>query len=227
MMRPHFTRRLLVINPNTNPAVTGLIREAAREAAAPDVEILAVNPAQGPFSIETRQHRASAVPQVLSLIRQQSHGKIDGCILACFDDIAVAEAREMLRVPVVDLCEAGIAAALSLGKRFAVVTTFDGAVPTITRHIARFGAAGQGCVRAAGIGVAAAAAQSAETEALLLDTIARAIRDDGAEAILLGSGGLAGAAPRLARRFSIPVIDGVAAAIWKVSSSEPVFLPYR
>jgi allantoin racemase len=44
--------RILVINPNTTAAVTEQIGRAARAAAASGTEIIAVNPMNGPVSIE-------------------------------------------------------------------------------------------------------------------------------------------------------------------------------
>ena len=44
--------RIKVINPNTTAGMTAKIGEAARAIAAPGTEILAVNPAFGPVSIE-------------------------------------------------------------------------------------------------------------------------------------------------------------------------------
>jgi allantoin racemase len=44
--------RILVINPNTTVAMTEQIGRAARAAAASGTEIIAVNPMNGPVSIE-------------------------------------------------------------------------------------------------------------------------------------------------------------------------------
>jgi len=43
---------LLVINPNTTASMTEKIGEAARRAASPGTGIIAVNPIDGPPSIE-------------------------------------------------------------------------------------------------------------------------------------------------------------------------------
>ena len=44
--------KILVINPNTTASMTAHIGAAARNAASPGTEIVAVNPAHGPVSIE-------------------------------------------------------------------------------------------------------------------------------------------------------------------------------
>jgi allantoin racemase len=214
--------RLLVVNPNTNPAVTALIARAARAAAGPWTQLVFANPDRGPAAIETPADRRAATPHVLRLLDAHREEGFDGYIFACFDDIAVPEARARTGMPVLDLCEAGMRAALAREERFAVVTTVATAVPGIERLAARYGAAAHCTVRAAGVGVGAAADLPAEVEAKLLDTMTRAIAEDGARAILLGSGALAGQAGRFAARLDVPVIDGVAAAVAQVEAMAAV-----
>lgn len=206
-------RRLLVINPNINPAVTARVRCVADAIVGPRTSVTVVNPIKGPFSIETPEDRDAAVPEVLDLVGTTLHHLPDACVFACFDDIALFETRAMTRIPVVGTCEAGIAATRTIADRFSILTTVHSAVPGIHRLLARYGAADICTVRAAGIGVAEAAGQSDDAEKRILVTIEQAIERDGAQAILLGSGGLTGMAAKLERQFSIPVIDGVAAAI--------------
>lgn len=207
------SRRLLVINPNTNPGVTEKIRSEAARVVSPGTMVTVVNPATGPFSIETSDHREDAVPRVISLVKEMLAQRYDAYAFGCFDDIALFETRAMAGVPVVGTCEAGIAAARTIAGRFSILTTVHSAVPGIHQLLARYGAADICTIRAAGIGVAAAAGGENDAEERILATIRQAIQIDGAQAILLGSGGLTGRAADLEQRFGIPVIDGVAAAI--------------
>lgn len=206
-------RRLLVVNPNTNPAVTRAIGDAAAVVVHPGTAVTVVNPDSGPFSIETAEHREMAAPRVVSLVRDNRAQGYDAYVLGCFDDIGLVEARALAGVPVVGTCEAGIAAARTLANRFAIITTVHSAVPGIHDVLRRYGADGICTVRAAGVGVADAAANGAQAEARLLAAIRQAIETDGAQAILLGSGGLAGKAPGLRRTVPVPVIDGIQAAV--------------
>jgi allantoin racemase len=206
-------RRLLVINPNINPTVTQRVRQVAEAIVTPQTSVTVVNPATGPFSIETMEHRDAAVPQVLDLVRHTLDHRYDAYVFACFDDIALFETRAMTGVPVVGTCEAGIAAARTMAAQFTIITTVHSAVPGIQRLLARYGAADICTVRAAGIGVAAAAGGDSDTESRILSAVREAVDQDGAKAILLGSGGLTGRAGDLEKQFGIPVIDGVAAAI--------------
>jgi allantoin racemase len=219
-----------VINPNINPAVTERVRQLAETIVTSETTVRVVNPAEGPFSIETVQHRDAAVPRVFDLVRSMlqhpGNASYDAYVFACFDDIALFETRSIAGVPVVGTCEAGIAAARTVAARFSIVTTVHTAVPGIHRLLTRYGATDICTVRAAGIGVAAAAGGAADTEDRINSTIRDAIDHDGAEAILLGSGGLTGRAPELEQRFGVPVVDGVAAAI-KMAEGLARLIPNR
>ncbi len=213
-------KRLLVINPNTNAAVTSRVREAVQAAVSPGTVPVVVNPTHGPFAIETSADRAIAAPIVLDLIRSSS--EYDGYVLACFDDFAVAEARQVVSAPIFSMAEAGILRALSHGVRFTIVTTVADAVLGIESMLQRYGAAGWGSVRAAGIGVAEASAQTSWAEMRLGQTIQDAVSRDGARCIVLGSGAFTGRAAALEARFGVYFVDGLSAAITLVEGSPPV-----
>ncbi|MGV3652348.1 MAG: aspartate/glutamate racemase family protein [Devosia sp.] len=203
-------RQLLVINPNTNTQVTARVRDASRACAAPRTHLRVVNPETGPLAIETTEHRALAAPNVVGLVRKWPG--LDGYVLACFDDIAISEARTIAGAPVISMAEAGIRAAARHHEHFAVVTTVDAAVPTIAALVASYGMAGRCRVHATGIGVSETAAAGPEAEAALAGTINHALRE-GAEAIVLGSGAYAGRRAALSEQFGRPFIDGLEAAI--------------
>jgi allantoin racemase len=202
----------LVINPNTNPLVTERIRTAALDVVSPNSRLTVCNPLLGPFAIEDATSRSQAEPNVLALIASQK-GQYDAIVLACFDDIALDEARRIADVPVVGAVEAAIHAAMIRARRFAVVTTVESAVPTIVPLVERYGAADVCTVRAAGIGVAEAATRDALADRKIAAAVRAAINQDCAEAIILGSGGLCGRANDLAATFGIPVIDAILSAI--------------
>ncbi len=205
--------RLLVINPNTNPAVTRHVQRVAEELVGPDTRVTVVNPQEGPFSIETAADKAAALPRALDLIRRHRAVGYHALAFACFEDLGLAEARAVAGMPVVGACEAGIAAARTVASRFSIVTTVAAAVPTIKNMVHGLGAGSFCGVVAAGIGVAAAAGAAALADARIAAAIRLAIEEQGAQAIILGSGGLTGRAAGLQRQFGLPVIDGVAAAI--------------
>jgi allantoin racemase len=203
-------RRLLVINPNSNPAVTALIRAAARRALSPGTIAEVINPAASPLSIETPAHRARAEPLAIDLLR--GNPGYDGYVMACFDDIALEAGRRFLRAPVVGAVEASLSLARTMAERFAIVTTVETAIPGIRALLGRYGAADICEVLAAGIGVADAAGPGGEADRRVAACVRRA-RENGATTIILGSAGLNGRGPRLRAEFGLPVIDSIEAGL--------------
>ncbi|MGA1327490.1 MAG: aspartate/glutamate racemase family protein [Rubrivivax sp.] len=207
-------RRVLVVNPNTNPAVTALVAQACAPHAGEHLHFDVVNPSQGPFSIENAAQRDAAERQVLALVEQRRRLEHhDAYVTACFDDLALAALRARVDVPVIGTCEAGITAVRALTPRFVIVTTVPDAVAGIGVMMRRYGAGALATVRAAGLGVAQAAAADAHSLDRLVDTVMAAVREDGACAVLLASGGLTGRADALSRATGLPVVDGVGAAV--------------
>ncbi len=179
---------------------------------SPGTSLHTVNPKSGPLGIQTLADRATAEPLVLEMIVQGQKAGYDAFVLACFDDIALDAARKQVKQPVVGTFQAGINVARTIGQRFSIVTTYDGAVATIEKLIETYGVSDIAKVRAAGISVADAANPGTGNDDLA-KAFDASIRLDKAEAILLGSGGLAGRAASLSQQFRVPVIDGTAAAI--------------
>jgi allantoin racemase len=209
---PPASVRVLAINPNTNPTVTQRVREVLQAQAPPGVIIEAVSPPHGPHAVETEQDKACASRQVLELIGTRMGQGYAGYILACFDDIAVAEARALTNAPVISLAEAGIRGAHATGGPFTVITTFDGAVATIEALCASYGLHERCKVVATGIGVNDTAARTPQAEARL-ERLCEQAQAEGGRAIVLGSGAFAGRTGELAARHGLAVMDGFAEAL--------------
>jgi allantoin racemase len=204
--------RLLVVNPNTTASMTEKIGAAARAVAAPATEIVAVNPAMGPVSIEGYYDEAFCVPGLLDEIRKAR--AVDGCVVACFDDTGLDAARAIARGPVVGICEAAMHMATLIAGSFSVVTTLGRSVPVV-EHLARKYGVAHHCrrARAAEVPVLALEDPASDARERLRAEIRRALEEDRPEAIILGCAGMADLNRALAEEFAIPVIDGVAAAV--------------
>ncbi|CUH63408.1 Hydantoin racemase [Thalassovita gelatinovora] len=205
------SRRILVVNPNTNAEITAGISKIASRILDRDCQSLVINPATGPRAIECKKDREIAEPLVIDLVRQ--HSDYDAYVMACFDDIGVAGARNLVNAPVIDAVEASVSVARSYGSRYAILTTVQDMVPGILTCLERLGALEECTVKAAGVGVSSAAAADMGTLARLDATMAELCADTDVAAVILGSGGLAGQAKRLSEKYSIPVIDCIEAAI--------------
>jgi len=212
--------RILVVNPNTSVAMTEKIGTAARAVAAPGTEIIAVNPADGPVSIEGYYDEVFSVPGLLAEIAKGeafSKGETSGVsahIIACFDDTGLEAARSLASAPVIGIGEAAFHLASLVAYRFAVVTTLSRSIPAIETNLVKYGLASR-CVkvRACEVPVLALDDPASNASAQISAEIERARHEDRAEAIVLGCAGMAELAVRLTEQHGLPVIDGVASAV--------------
>lgn len=206
--------RILVINPNTTASMTDKIRETAMAVAAAGTEIVALNPADGPVSIEGHYDEAFCLPGLLEETRRGVAAGADAVVIACFDDPGLEACREIVDVPVVGICEAAMAAASMVGHGFSVVTTLDRSVPIIEMLALKYGYE-RHCrrVRAASIPVLALEEEGGAAAAKVREQVLAAIEQDRAEAVLLGCAGMTDLAQSLTEETGVPVIDGVAAAV--------------
>jgi allantoin racemase len=206
--------RLHVVNPNTTASMTAKIAAAARSIALPDTLIDARQPAMGPVSIEGFYDEAFAVPGMLGCIREADRDGADAHIIACFDDTGLDAARAAAKAPVIGIGEAGFHMASLIAARFAVVTTLGVSIVPIEHNLRKYGLA-ERCarVRAAEVPVLALEERNTDALAKISTEITATIRDDRAEAIVLGCAGMADLANELAATHGLPVIDGVAAAV--------------
>ena len=202
--------RLLVANANTTEAITELCAASARLAADPGTEIVPATPRFGPAVIATRAEGAIAAHGLLSLLAEHA-GAVDGVLLAVSHDTALEAARQLLPCPVVGMTEAACFAACLLGGRFGLVTM--GSVDVYRERITQHGLAS----RLAGLRGIALTPQDAvrdpDAVALQMDAAIAEVVAEGADAVVLGGAALAGMGPRLQRRATVPLLDGMACGV--------------
>jgi allantoin racemase len=206
--------RILIVNPNTTAAMTEKIGRAARAAAAVDTEIIAVNPPDGPVSIEGYYDEAFSVPGLLAEIAKGDISGVSAHIIACFDDTGLEAARCISPVPVIGIGEAAFHLASMLGHRFSVVTTLSRSIAAIENNLLKYGLASRCAnVRACEVPVLSLDDPASDAAARIGAEIELAKQEDRAEAIVLGCAGMADLAARLSQRHGLPVLDGVASAV--------------
>ena len=93
--------RILIINPNTTASMTEAIGIAAAKAASTGTTILAVNPEDGPASIQGPEDGEAALPGLFVVFDRYMKGddRFDAVIVACFDDTGLTELRARSKVP--------------------------------------------------------------------------------------------------------------------------------
>jgi allantoin racemase len=205
--------RILIVNPNTTAAMTEKIGRAGRAAAASGTELIVVNPADGPVSIEGYYDEAFSVPGLLAEIAKGDTLGVSAHVIACFDDTGLEAARSVALAPVIGIGEAAFHLASMLGHRFSVVTTLSRSIAAIENNLLKYGLAGRcGRGRASEVPVLSLD-PSSDAAAQIGAEIELAKQEDRAEVIVLGCAGMADLAARLSERHGLPVIDGVASAV--------------
>ncbi|MDP3416311.1 aspartate/glutamate racemase family protein [Falsiroseomonas sp.] len=205
--------RLLVVNSNTTESVTTRIGAAARLAASPGTEIEAVSAPFGLPLIVTRADWLVAGPATLAALAAR-RGSYDAAVIACFGDPGLDAAKELLDVPVLGISEAAFHAAAMLGRRFGVVSFTAALRPMFEECLAHHGLAGRCAGFRMGPAFAGDPGLVAEQRAeLLVDLCRQSVEQDGAEAVILAGGPLAGLAPIIADRVPASLVDGTAAAV--------------
>jgi len=206
--------RILIVNPNTAAAMTAKIGRAGRAAAAAGTEIIAVNPADGPVSIEGYYDEAFSVPGLLAEIAKGEATGVSAHIIACFDDTGLEAARCVAQAPVIGIGEAAFHLASMLGHRFTVVTTLSRSIAAIENNLLRYGLASRCArVRACEVPVLSLDDPASNATAKISAEIELSKLEDRAEVIVLGCAGMADLTAQLSENHGLPVIDGVASAV--------------
>ncbi len=206
--------RVNVVNPNITATMTAKIAAAARAVAAPGTEIIASQPDSGPVSIEGYLDEALSVPGLLQEVVRGERAGAAGHVIACFDDSGLDAARVIARSPVIGIGEAACHVASLIADRFAIVTTLSRSIPALRHNLTRYGLAARcAAIRASDVPVLALDEPGSPARERISDEIARSLRDDGAEAIVLGCAGMADLAEALAAEHGVPVVEGVSAAV--------------
>lgn len=204
--------RILVINPNTTASMTAKIGAAAALAAAQGTEVAAVNPKDGPPSIEGYFDEVFAIPGIIA--EMAGRRDMDAYVIGCFDDTGLDAARCATTAPVIGIGEAAFHMASLISGKFSVVTTLARSVPAIEHNLVKYGLASRCArVRASDVPVLDLEKPGSDARHKISAEIARAVAEDGAEAIVLGCAGMADLATRLSEEHGVPVLDGVACAV--------------
>lgn len=204
--------RILVINPNSNDAVTRGLEVALEPLSFTDgPEIVCRTLAEGPFGIETQADAESVTIPLRRVVEADTTA--DAFVIACYSDPGLHVCREGTTRPVFGIAEAGILAALARGDRFGVIAIRQRSIPRHVRYLRQMGLvdrlAGE---RPLEMSVAETATGD-RTFAKMLE-VGRDLKDkDGATVIVMGCAGMARHRKPLEQALGIPVIDPTQAAV--------------
>jgi len=210
-MASHPRHRILVVNPNSNEAVTkGLAAALApvRFADGPEIECRTL--AEGPYGIETQEHVESVTLPLRRLVAGSND--IDAFVIACYSDPGLAVCREATARPVFGINEAGVLTALARGERVGVIAIGQRSIRRHVRYMRQLGLMD----RFAGerpLNMSVAEASGEQTLDRMIE-VGGELRDkDGADVIVMGCAGMARHRQPLEAALGIPVIDPTQAAV--------------
>jgi Asp/Glu/hydantoin racemase len=204
--------RILVINPNSNEAVTEGLRQAVLPLTyAEGPEIACTTLTEGPYGIETQEHADSVTIPLRRKV--EAAGDVDAFVIACYSDPGLHVAREGTDKPVFGIAESGILTALTRADRFGVIAIKTRSIPRHIRYLRQMGLmdrfAGE---RPLEMSVAETAVGDKTLDRMI--EIGRDLRDlDAAGVIVMGCAGMARHRRPLEQALGIPVIDPTQAAV--------------
>ncbi|MDQ8732365.1 aspartate/glutamate racemase family protein [Bradyrhizobium sp. LHD-71] len=203
---------ILVINPNSNEAVTDGLRQAVLPLTYPEgPEIACTTLKEGPYGIETQEHADTVTMPLRRMI--EAAGDVDAFVIACYSDPGLHVAREGTDKPVFGIAECGILTALTRADRFGVIAIKARSIPRHIRYLRQMGLmdrfAGE---RPLEMSVAETAAGDKTLDRMI--EIGRDLKDqDGAGVIVMGCAGMARHRIRLEQALGVPVIEPTQAAV--------------
>ena len=203
---------ILVINPNSNPAVTaGLDAALAALRFAEGPSIRCATLAEGPFGIESQKDVEEVTLPLRRMVRQDNAA--NSFVIACFSDPGLHVCREATRRPVFGINECGVLTALARGDRFGIIAIAAKSVARHRRYLRQMGLADR---LAGGRPLEMTVAETASGEGTLarMEAIGRElVEQDGADVIVLGCAGMARHRRPLEEALGVPVIDPTQAAV--------------
>jgi allantoin racemase len=184
------------------------------------IELLLDSLPKGTTSIEDAYDEAINVPHILAKIRTAESKQCSAVIIDCFGDPGLDAARELVRMPVIGVAQSTCHLAAQIAPRFSIINTvrefahLDRELVTkygVTQHLAS--------IITIDIPVLALEAQQKRAVNALAAATRKAVREDGAQAIVLGCTGMSSLATALKKKLArsgieAPIIEPLRAAVY-------------
>ncbi|MCR9107971.1 aspartate/glutamate racemase family protein [Marivita sp. XM-24bin2] len=202
---------ILVINPNSNEAVTEGLRDALggfNLPGGPAIECLTLK--EGPFGIESQRDSDSVILPLADLM--QSRPDAGAFVIACYSDPGLETCRSVVPQPVFGIQESGVLTAMARADRFGVVAIADGSIPRHRRYMARMQVLDRLACEIALNMTVDESARGQGTFARLAE-VGAVLKSQGAGAVILGCAGMARHRAPLQAELAVPVIEPTQAAV--------------
>jgi allantoin racemase len=203
---------ILVINPNSNPAVTAGLDAALAPLRLHDgPSIRCTTLTKGPFGIETQKDVEQVTLPLRTLVEQDNAA--DAFVIACFSDPGLHVCREATRRPVFGINECGVLTALARGERFGIIAIAAKSIARHRRYLRQMGL-GERLAGERALEMSVAESASGDGTFARMEAVGRAlVEQDGADVIVMGCAGMARHRRPLEAALGVPVIDPTQAAV--------------
>lgn len=206
--------KLLVVNPNTNEAMTDVLVGRAR-AVLPEAEVVGVTAPFGSIVLARRRDVALAGGAVLAALAGHGDG-IDAAIIGAFADPGLEAAKEAMSFPVTGLLESSVLTAMQLGSRIGLLYAGTRMIPALEERLRGLGIRDRVCaIRTPSEGL-----RPTDWNGILevYGAVARdMIADERIEVLVLGGGVLTGMARDFECLTGVAVVDCVDCAVLQAS----------
>lgn len=205
--------RICILVPVATVRYNDRIMKAVAPVVPPDVQVEIRNIARGHPDIENRTNWLENGMPVVELARAIERDGFDGIWLTDFDMCGVEAARESIDIPIIGGFPAAAFAALMLSQRFSIITILQSTLAMQRGHPQTYGIQDTfASIRAIDCPVAELGNVD-EVVARTFEQAMKAIKEDGAQSILLGCTGFVDVASRVCALIEeatgayVPVID--------------------
>jgi allantoin racemase len=205
-------RKILIINPNTNPAATQIIESKLQPFVRTGTQLKFVNAENGPQGIDTCLDVAISSIEAAKIVAA-NRNDYAAFILACGIDPGLDACRQIVSQPVVGIAEAAMLMACMLGHKFSIIATLKEEIPQIEELVSRNGLQ----TRLASIRpIQMTTAELADRKAMferIIEASRKAVEEDLAEVIVLTGSVMAGSQDEISQAVQVPVIVGLISAL--------------
>jgi allantoin racemase len=170
---------------------------------------------EGPPHLEyhTYEHEALG-PLIRMFLEAEEEGCLAG-IIGCFYDGGLRELRESVHMPVVGMAEAALAVAATLGHKFSIIVGRRKWIPKMHDNLVLYGHERRlASFRSVEMGIPEVLGDPDAFFTRCIEEARKAVRDDGAEVVVLSEMASPSFWKRARRETDIPIVDP-GAACWK------------
>lgn len=208
--------KILWINPINLDAYDQVIGDYIDDIRDPstEVEIVSFNGDTPINNLEYRTFEAMIVADTVSISRYASKNSFDAAVIGCFYDPALEDAREISGdTVIVAPCQASVQVAANLANNFSVIIGQEKWRAQMSERISHYGYGSRlASMRSIDIAVPDLQKDCDYTAEKIIEAGRLAIKEDKAEALILGCTCTFGLFEQIQKELNVPVIDPIVAA---------------